>query len=440
MNKRCAWDAWGGFRDARLAGGDVCRTLTVHYGGLLQSTLRGLGATGTKSAAGAAARWHWMRLGQGVRSALAALWLALLASLAAGVANADRIKDLADVAGVRTNPLVGYGLVVGLSGSGDGNSSLTRQSIQSIVSRLGLETEANTLDARNTAAVIVTAELGPFLKPGQTLDVTVSTVGRAQSLQGGMLLMTPLMGADGEVYAIAQGNLVVGGLGVVGGDGSSVVVNVPTVGRIPQGATVERMVETAFLETEFFVLNLRRPDFTTASAVVDAVNAQFGGGVALAIDASSVRVTAPAHPASRVPFLGLLEQIEVEPAAPPAQVIVNARTGTVVIGGEVRVTPAAVSHGSLTVRVNEDFNVDQGATVVVGPEGNVAVPGEIVVTPDTDIEITQEDSPAFVFDPGVSLSSLVDAINAVGASAADLVAILEALHRAGALRAELIII
>ncbi|MEM6679738.1 MAG: flagellar basal body P-ring protein FlgI [Pseudomonadota bacterium] len=371
---------------------------------------------------------------------MSALWLALLATLAGSTANADRIKDLADVAGVRTNPLVGYGLVVGLSGSGDGNSSLTRQSIQSIVSRLGLETEANTLDARNTAAVIVTAELGPFLKPGQTLDVTVSTVGRAQSLQGGMLLMTPLMGADGEVYAIAQGNLVVGGLGVVGGDGSSVVVNVPTVGRIPQGATVERMVETTFLETEFFVLNLRRPDFTTASAVVDAVNAQFGGGVALAIDASSVRVTAPAHPASRVPFLGLLEQIEVEPAAPPAQVIVNARTGTVVIGGEVRVTPAAVSHGSLTVRVNEDFNVDQGATVVVGPEGNVAVPGEIVVTPDTDIEITQEDSPAFVFDPGVSLSSLVDAINAVGASAADLVAILEALHRAGALRAELIII
>lgn len=367
-------------------------------------------------------------------------FLLLLVCLVPGAALADRLKDLADVAGVRSNPLVGYGLVVGLNGSGDGNSGLTRQSMQSIISRLGLEVGTNDLDAKNAAAVMVTAELPPFLKPGQVLDVTVSTAGKAKSLQGGTLLMTPLMGADGEVYAIAQGNLVVGGLGVQGGDGSSVVVNVPTVGRVPRGATVERMVETSFLETEYFVLNLNRPDFSTASNVADAINAQFGAGVAVAFDGSSVRVRAPADPAARVPFMGLLQDIEVDPAAPPAQVIVNARTGTVVIGGMVRVTPAAVSHGSLTVRVNEDFNVDQAATVVNGQDGGVVVPGNAVVTPDTQIDVEQENNPAFVFDPGVSLASLVDAINAVGASAADLVAILEALHRAGALRAELIVI
>lgn len=366
--------------------------------------------------------------------------LALTLIIMPTIASGDRLKDLASVAGVRSNPLVGYGIVVGLAGSGDGNNNLTRQSMQSIVSRLGLEVSANDLDAKNAAAVMVTAELPPFIKPGQTIDVTVSTVGKAKSLQGGTLLMTPLMGADGEVYAIAQGNMVVGGLGVEGGDGSSVVVNIPTVGRIPGGGTVERLVPTPFLESDYFVLNLHRNDFSTAGNVVDSINAIFGSGVAAALDGTSVRVRAPADPAERVAFMGILEGIEVDPASPPAQVIVNSRTGTVVIGGDVRVSPAAVAHGSLTVRVNEDFNVDQAATVVNGEDGVVVAGGDPVVTPDTQIEIEQDPARAFVFDPGVSLSSLVDAINAVGASPADLVAILDALRRSGALRAELIVI
>lgn len=361
-------------------------------------------------------------------------------SLAPTTTTAERIKDTATIAGVRSNQLVGYGIVVGLAGTGDGNTGITLQSLQAMVSRFGLVTDVSGLDASNAAAVMVTTDLQPFVKPGQRLDVTVSTIGGATSLRGGTLLMTPLLGADGETYGIAQGNLVVGGLGVEGQDNSSLVVNVPTVGRIPRGATAERMVESSFLETEHLILNLNRGDFTASANMAEAINGIFGPNIAVPLDANSVRVRAPQDPAQRVAFVSLLENIEVEPVEPPAQVIINSRTGTVVIGGNVRVTPAAVTHGSLTVRVNERLNVDQGSTVVANDNQTIIAPNEPVVTPESTIDATEEPARAFVFDGGVSLSSLVDSINAVGASASDLVAILEALREAGALRAELIII
>ena len=364
----------------------------------------------------------------------------LLFGFASAQAAADRLKDLTSIAGVRTNQLVGYGVVVGLAGTGDGSSGLTLQSLQSMVSQFGLVTDAANLTAKNAAAVMVTAEMPAFMKPGQRMDVTVSTVGGAKSLRGGMLLMTPLLGADGETYAIAQGSLVVGGLGVTGNDGSSVIVNVPTVGRIPRGAFVERMVETPFQSTDTVLLNLHQGDFSTAMRVADAVNEVFGPDVATPLDASTIKVRAPVDPAQKVSFVSLLENINVDPARPAAKVIVNSRTGTIVIGGDVKVTPSVVTHGSLTVRINEDKQVTPTANVAQNAQGTVVTPGEPVVTDDTEIIIEEEPARAFVFDPGVELSDVVDAINGVGASPADLVVILEALREAGALRAEIIVI
>ena len=364
----------------------------------------------------------------------------LMLGFASAQVAADRLKDLTSIAGVRTNQLVGYGVVVGLAGTGDGSSGLTLQSLQSMVSQFGLVTDAANLTAKNAAAVMVTAEMPAFMKPGQRMDVTVSTVGGAKSLRGGMLLMTPLLGADGETYAIAQGSLVVGGLGVTGNDGSSVIVNVPTVGRIPRGAFVERMVETPFQSTDTVLLNLHQGDFSTAMRVADAVNEVFGPDVATPLDASTIKVRAPVDPAQKVSFVSLLENINVDPARPAAKVIVNSRTGTIVIGGDVKVTPSVVTHGSLTVRINEDKQVTPTTNIAQNAQGAVVTPGQPVVTDDTEIIIEEEPARAFVFDPGVELSDVVDAINGVGASPADLVVILEALREAGALRAEIIVI
>ena len=354
---------------------------------------------------------------------------------------ADRLKDLTSIAGVRSNQLVGYGIVVGLAGSGDGGNGLTKQSLQSMVSQFGLVTDVGNITASNAAAVMVTAEMPAFVKTGQRLDVTISAIGGAKSLRGGTLLMTPLLGADGETYAVAQGNLAVGGLGVTGNDGSSLTVNIPTVGRIPGGASVERMVETPFQTLDNIILNLHQSDFSTSIKVADAINEVFGPAVAIPLDSSSIKVRAPSDPGQKVSFVSLLQDIEVNPARPAAKVIVNARSGTIVIGGDVRVTPAVVTHGSLTVKVKEDKQVIKGdPTVTTTEAGATVIPGGETTVDDTTLEVEEETARAFVFDTGVELSDIVDAINAVGAGASDLVEILTALREAGALRAEIIII
>ena len=354
-------------------------------------------------------------------------------------AQADRIKDITSLAGIRSNQLVGYGIVVGLAGSGDGNTGITLQSMQALVARFGITSTLDGFNGDNAAAVMLTAELPPFSKPGQTIDVTVSTIGGSESLKGGTLLMSPLLGSDGETYAIAQGNVVVGGLGVEGADNSSLTVNIPTVGRIPGGASVERMVETAFLDTDFVILNLHQGDFSTALNISQAINETFGDEMAMALDKNSIRVRAPNDPSQKVGFVSMLENLEVEKASPPAKIIINSRTGTIVISGDVKVMPAAVAHGSLKVTVNEDVNVDQADALAVGAGAN-ANAGPAVENPDTEIEVEEEVAKAFLFGQGVSLSDIVDSINAVGATSSDLVAILEALREAGALNAELIVI
>ena len=352
---------------------------------------------------------------------------------------ADRLKDMVSFAGIRSNQLMGYGIVVGLDGTGDSSLSVTLQSMQSTISQFGMNVDAGSLSGKNSAAVMITADLDPFTKVGQKIGVTVSSMGKAKSLRGGTLLMTPLKGADGKTYAIAQGNLAVGGFGVEGADGSSLSVNIPTVGTIANGATVERMVEAPFINSDNFVMNLHQGDFTTANRITEEINKVFGPDVAKALDHTSISVRAPKDPSQKVSFMSLLENIEVDPASPIAKVVVNARTGTIVIGGDVRVTPAAVSHGSLTVKVNEDTNTTPGQTLF-DDAGNVTQATDANTQNDTEIKAGAETASAFVFDAGTSLADVVDAINAIGTTSSDLVAILEALRAAGALRAQMIII
>jgi|TARA_B110000503_G_scaffold93478_1_gene140961 flagellar P-ring protein precursor FlgI len=352
---------------------------------------------------------------------------------------ADRLKDMVSFAGIRSNQLMGYGIVVGLDGTGDATLALTLQSMQSTMSQFGMTVGTGDLSAKNSAAVMITANLDPFAKVGQQIGITVSSMGKAKSLRGGTLLMAPLKGADGQTYAIAQGNLAVGGFGVEGADGSSMSVNIPTVGTIPNGATIERMVQTSFITSKNFVMNLHNSDFTTANRITEEINKVFGPDVAKSLDKTSISVRAPSDSAQKVSFMSLLENLEVDPAAPVAKVVINARTGTIVIGGDVRVTPAAVSHGSLTVKVNEDTNTTPGQTLY-DDEGNITTTTDATTNADSKIEAGADKASAFVFDTGTSLSDIVDAINAIGTTSADLVAILEALRAAGALRAQMIII
>jgi len=382
-----------------------------------------------------------MRIGLMTRDLLKTLLLSLfLVPLqAAGQAEGksptlQRLKDIALVSGVRSNQVVGYGLVVGLDGSGDQTSQVpfTVQSMNNMIKQFGVTVPDNVNpQLANVAAVSVHAELPPFIKPGTRIDITVNSIGNADSLRGGSLLMTPLKGADGQTYAIAQGNLVVSGFGVSGQDGSSITVNVPSSGRIPNGATVEREVPGALHLGQSIVFNLHTPNFTTAQRVSHTINSLLGLGTARALDAVSIEVKAPERVEHRVAFISELESLEIEPGAPPARVIVNSRTGTVVIGQNVSVLPAAVAHGSLSVTISERPAVSQPRPFAEG---------ETVVVPQTEIEVVQEDARMFLFEAGVSLNDIVQAVNRVGAAPGDLVAIMEALAQAGALRAELIII
>ena len=365
-----------------------------------------------------------------VRVTIAALVLGML-SLAAP-ASADRIKDLGGFQGIRSNQLTGYGIVVGLPGTGDDNLEYTIQSMKAVASRFGLQLPANVNPGlKNAAVVIITADLPPFAKPGQKLDITVASMGKAKSLRGGALILTPLLGADGQIYAMAQGNLAVGGLGAEGKDGSQIVVNIPSAGRIPDGATVERAVQTGFENTPGLTYNLARADFTTAQNVAAAINSRLGAGTAQATDAISVSIRAPVGGDVRATLMSEIENLDIVSAEPSARVIVNARTGTVVINSSVRVGTAAITHGKLTVRIDESERVSQPAPFSKG---------ETTKEQKSAVGVDEEKHPIFLIEPGPRLSDVVKAINAIGASPADLVAILEALKEAGALKAELIIL
>ncbi len=361
----------------------------------------------------------------------------LICFAAASPAGAERVKDLASIDGVRNNQLVGYGLVVGLDGTGDRTTQakFTIQGLRNLLERMGITIPPGTnLQLNNVASVMVHTDLPPFVKPGQTLDITVSSMANASSLRGGTLLMTPLKGVDGQVYAMAQGNLISGGVSASGNDGSSVTIGVPSVARIPNGATVERSVPMAFADNGLMTFNLHRPDFTTATRLATEFNSAVGEGSARAIDAASVQVLAPIDPGQQTMFVSMLENLEIQPDQLAARVIVNSRTGTVVISNHVRVSPAAVSHGTLVVSITEDFDVSQPSAFSGRSRART------VVTQDSQVDLIRPDNHMFLFQPGVELDEIVQAVNEVGASPGDLIAILEALREAGALRAELIVI
>jgi flagellar P-ring protein FlgI len=364
--------------------------------------------------------------------------IAILAALCVAAsltppARAERLKDLASIAGVRQNQLMGYGLVVGLDGSGDQTTQtpFTVQSVVSMLQQLGVNLPSGTsLQLKNVAAVVVTASLPAFAQPGQTLDITVSSMGNAKSLSGGTLLMTPLKGADGQVYGMAQGNVLVGGVGAAAG-GAQVQVNHLSVGKISGGATVERAVASSLGENNQIRLELNQTDFTTAARVVAAINKQFGPDIATALDARVIRVRSPASSDQRVAFLGILEGLDVSPAQMAAKVIMNARTGSVVMNQAVTLDTCAISHGNLSVTISSEPVISQP---------NAFSNGQTVVTQNTQIEVKKDPGKVVMVKGGAALSDVVKALNAIGASPQDLLSILQAMKAAGSLRAELEII
>lgn len=364
-----------------------------------------------------------------MKKIIVALIIGLLVSFQA---SADRLKDMASIQGVRDNQLIGYGLVVGLDGSGDQTTQtpFTVQSIISMLSQMGVNLPQGTsLQLKNVAAVMVTATLAPFSKPGQTIDVTVSSIGNAKSLRGGTLLMTPLKGADGKVYGMAQGNVLVAGFGASAG-GSSVQVNHLSVGRVPAGATVERAVPTVLGQGDFIHLELNMNDFTTAARIVEAINGQVAPGIAQALDGRVIQVRAPAG-SERVAFISKIENLEVNPAQGIAKVIINARTGSIVMNQAVTLDTCAVAHGNLSVVINTESTVSQP---------NPLSGGQTVQTDKTTIDVTADEGGLVQLRRGVSLSEVIKALNSIGATPQDLLAILQAMKSSGALRAELEII
>jgi len=370
------------------------------------------------------------------------LLVGLVLPFALQTAWADRVKDLASVAAQRSNQLIGFGLVVGLQGTGDDASvPFTTQSMKAMLSQMGVridgplsdfETAATTsrISINNSAAVMVTADLPGFAKPGQRIDVNVSAIGKASNLRGGSLVMTALRGVDGEIYAIAQGALTATGIDASAA-GSKVAIGVPTSARIPSGALVERTVDTPFDKAESIVLNLRDNDYSTMNTIVTAINSKFGDGLAQALDGTSISVRAPMDMNQRILFMSELENIQVVPSEPPARVVINSRTGTVVINRSVRVTAAAVSHGTISVAISATNEVSQP---------NALAGGQTQAVQNAQVNVSEPNKPMFLFKPGVDLREIVDAVNQVGASPSALIAIMEALKSSGSLRADLIII
>lgn len=365
------------------------------------------------------------------------LLLITLMSPAHADINKRYLMDIVDVQGLRENQLVGYGLVVGLNGTGDKTQvKFTSQSVVNMLKQFGVQLNGNAdPKLKNVAAVAVSANVPALASPGQKLDVTVSSLGDAKSLQGGTLLMTPLRGIDGEVYAVAQGNLVVGGVSAQGRSGSSVTINTPTVGTIPNGALLEEGIKSNFNSTPSVTLNLKQPNFTTARNIERAINKIFGPDVAEAESNAKVVVRAPKTNDERVTFMSMLEDVKVEQGRKIPRVVFNSRTGTVVLGGDVKVHKAAVSHGNLTVTITEKQNVSQPNG---GNFGNAA--GRTVVTNDSKVSVDKGEGHMFIWPEDTTLDEIVRAVNSMGASPMDLMAILQALHEAGALDAELVVI